>query len=462
MAAPLLSESIDAIENQSSAAERTGIMSKLEDLRGKIDAREARIGVIGLGYVGLPLATELANAGFSVVGFDVDATKVRTVCEGRSYIGDVESADVDRLVKDGRLIATTDFDQLATVDIINICVPTPLRKTRDPDVSFIAAAVKEIRKHLHEGQLIILGSTTYPGTTHEFVIPLIEDAGLVIGKDFSLAFAPERIDPGNQKFKITNVPKVVGGETALCTELACRVFDTIFETTVPVSSTQSAEMVKLLENTFRAINIGLANEIALMCEKLHLDVWEVIDAAATKPYGFMKFTPGPGLGGHCIPVDPAYLSWKMKTLNFPARFIELATEINSGMPDHVVDRIAEMLNEDRLAVNGAQILVLGVAYKAGVDDMRESPAIDVIEGLIQRGAEVRYHDPFVAECEIAGRSMKSVDLTDEVLKSSDLVVVLTDHAEVDYERVVTVGPRVFDTRNATKGVLVDREKITKL
>ncbi len=437
-------------------------MSKLEDLRAKIEKREARIGVIGLGYVGLPLAVELADAGFHVTGFDVDPIKVRAISEGRSYIGDVESSEVDRLLKTGRLDATMAFDSLADVDVINICVPTPLRKTRDPDVSFIAAAVQEIRKHLHEGQLIILGSTTYPGTTHEFVIPMLEDAGLVIGKDFSLAFAPERIDPANTQFKVTSVPKVVGGETALCTELACMIFDTVFETTVPVSSTQAAEMVKLLENTFRAINIGLANEIALMCVKLDLDVWEVIDAAATKPYGFMKFTPGPGLGGHCIPVDPAYLSWKMKSLNFPARFIELATEVNSGMPDHVIDRIAEMLNEDRLAVNGAQILILGVAYKSSVDDMRESPALDVIAGLRQRGAEIRYHDPFVAECEIAGEPMKSVDLTDDALKKSDLVVILTDHPDVDYERVVRVGPRVFDTRNATKHVTSDREKITKL
>jgi len=420
-------------------------MSKLQDLRGKIEAREARIGVIGLGYVGLPLAVELGNAGFSVTGFDVDATKVRAVSEGRSYIGDVDSSEVAKLLEAGRLEATSDFDKLAEVDVINICVPTPLRKTRDPDVSFIASAMKEIRKHLHEGQLIILGSTTYPGTTHEFVIPLLADAGLEIGKDYSLAFAPERIDPGNTKFKVTDVPKVVGGETALCTDLACQVFGTVFETIVPVTSTQAAEMVKLLENTFRAINIGLANEIALMCEKLHLDVWEVIDAAATKPYGFMKFTPGPGLGGHCIPVDPAYLSWKMKSLNFPARFIEL-----------------HMLNEDRLAVNGSQILILGVAYKASVDDMRESPALDVIAGLLERGAKIRYHDPYVAECEIAGEPMKSVDLTDDALKTSDLVVVLTDHPDVDYERVVRVGPRVFDTRNATKGVGVDREKITKL
>jgi UDP-N-acetyl-D-glucosamine dehydrogenase len=437
-------------------------MSKLEDLRRKIDSREARIGVIGLGYVGLPLAVELGNAGFRVTGFDVDAKKTRAVSEGRSYIGDVDSSEVAKLLELGRLDATTDFEKLAQVDIINICVPTPLRKTRDPDVSFIAAAAREIREHLHEGQLIILGSTTYPGTTHEFVIPLLEDSNLVIGKDFSLAFAPERIDPGNTKFKVTDVPKVVGGETALCTELACQVFGTVFETIVPVSSTQAAEMVKLLENTFRAINIGLANEIALMCEKLDLDVWEVIDAAATKPYGFMKFTPGPGLGGHCIPVDPAYLSWKMKSLNFPARFIELATEVNNGMPDHVVDRIAEMLNEDRLAVNGSRILILGVAYKSSVDDMRESPALDVIGGLLARGGKIQYHDPFVAECEIAGELMKSVDLTDEVLRSSDLVVVLTDHPDVDYERVVRVGPRVFDTRNATKGVRVDREKITKL
>ncbi|MAG30449.1 MAG: UDP-N-acetyl-D-glucosamine dehydrogenase [Deltaproteobacteria bacterium] len=437
-------------------------MSKLEALHGRIETRDAHIGVIGLGYVGLPLVVELGNAGFHVTGFDVDTTKVRAIAEGRSYIGDVPSSDVATLVEKGRFDATSDFDTLADVDVINICVPTPLRKTRDPDVSFIASAVEEIRRHLREGQLIILGSTTYPGTTHEFVIPMLEGAGLEIGRDFSLAFAPERIDPGNTKFKVKDVPKVVGGETPLCTRLACAIFDTIFEQTIPVTSTQAAEMVKLLENTFRAINIGLANEIALMCEKLDLDVWEVIEAAATKPYGFMKFTPGPGLGGHCIPVDPVYLSWKMKSLNFPARFIELATEVNSGMPDHVVDRIAEMLNEDRLAVNGARILILGIAYKPGVDDMRESPALDVIAGLCGRGGDIRYHDPFVAECEIAGEPMKSVDLTDEELKTSDLVVILTDHPNVDYGRVVRVGPRVFDTRNATVGVENDREKITKL
>ena len=437
-------------------------MSKLTELRGRIDSREARIGVIGLGYVGLPLAVELGQAGFRVTGFDVDATKVRALVQGRSYIGDVEPGAVAALLEQGRFTATTGFETLAEMDVINICVPTPLRKTKDPDVSYIAAAVSEIRKYLREGQLVILGSTTYPGTTHEFVIPMLEDAGLEIGKDFSLAFAPERIDPANRQFQVKNVPKVVGGETPLCTELACQVFGTVFETTVPVSSTQAAEMVKLLENTFRAINIGLANEIALMCEKLDLDVWEVIDAAATKPYGFMKFTPGPGLGGHCIPVDPAYLSWKMKSLNFSARFIELATEVNGSMPDHVVDRIADLLNEDRLAVNGARLLVLGVAYKSGVDDMRESPALDVVATLRRRGAEIQYHDSYVAECNFAGESMKSVDLTDDVLRGCDLIVILTDHPDVDYDRVVRVGPRVFDTRNATKGVREDREKITKL
>ena len=424
-------------------------MSKLEDLRGKIDAREARIGVIGLGYVGLPLVVELGNAGFSVTGFDIDAEKVRAISEGRSYIGDVESSEVARLLEEGRVTATTDFDELAEVDVINVCVPTPLRKTRDPDVSFIASAMKEIRKHLHEGQLIILGSTTYPGTTHEFVIPLLADAGLEIGKDYSLAFAPERIDPANTTFKVTDVPKVVGGETALCTDLACHVFATVFKTIIPVTSTQAAEMVKLLENTFRAINIGLANEIALMCEKLDLDVWEVIDAAATKPYGFMKFTPGPGLGGHCIPVDPAYLSWKMKSLNFPARFIELATEVNSGMPDHVVDRIAHMLNEDRLAVNGSQILILGVAYKPNVDDMRESPSVEIMKQLQDAGAEIAYCDPLVPVFPNMRKyhfKLKSESFEVKTLASFDCVVISTNHDIFDYDLLAAHAQTIVDTR----------------
>ena len=437
-------------------------MSRLEELRERIASRRTRIGVIGLGYVGLPLGVEFAKAGFEVVGFDLDAQKVRSLDEGHSYIEDVPESDLHEVKAAGRFSATSNFAALTGLDVINICVPTPLTRTRDPDVSHMAAAVEEIRKRLHGGQLIILGSTTYPGTTHELFVQALEETGLTVGTDFSLCFAPERIDPGNERFAVRNVPKVVGGETPLCTELGCAVFETIFDEVVPVSSTQCAEMVKLLENTFRAINIGLANEVALMCQRLGLDVWEVIEAAATKPYGFMKFVPGPGLGGHCIPVDPSYLSWKMKSLDFSARFIELATEINSGMPQHVVDRCAALLNERRLAVNGAQILVIGVAYKKDVGDMRESPALDVIALLAERGADIAYHDPHVREFEVAGQGYKGIELDDNVLHESDLVVILTDHGEIDYERVVRLAPHVFDTRNATASVTTGREKITRL
>ncbi len=436
--------------------------SALEELGRKIDDRTACIGVIGLGYVGLPLAVEFAKAGFTVIGFDIDAEKVRSINARQSYIGDVPTEDIEAMVDAGKLSASTDFDALHGVQVVNVCVPTPLTRAKDPDVSFMARAVEQIRDRLHPGELVVLGSTTYPGTTHDLFVGALEESGLKVGRDFALAFAPERIDPGNEQFKVHNVPKVVGGETALCTELACKVFDSVFETTVPVSSTQAAEMVKLLENTFRAINIGLANEIALMCERLGLDVWEVIEAAATKPYGFMKFLPGPGLGGHCIPVDPSYLAWKMKSLNFPARFIDLAIEINSRMPEHVVDRVAELLNEDRLAVNGARVLVIGVAYKKNVGDMRESPALDVIAGLASKGAEITYHDPFVSECEIDGVRYKNVDMTDEVLIASDIAVILTDHDGTDYERIIGHVPRVFDTRNATAGIEHDGEKVTKL
>ena len=435
---------------------------RLEELSRRIDDRSARIGVIGLGYVGLPLAVEFAKAGFEVVGFDVDREKVRSIERGVSYIGDVATEELAKIVAAGKLEATADFDKLHNVQIVNICVPTPLTRTKDPDISFMARAVEQIKERLHPGTLIVLGSTTYPGTTDELFVSALEETGLRIGEDFALAFAPERIDPANPKFKVKNVPKVVGGATPLCTELACKVFGTIFETTVPVSSTRAAEMVKLLENTFRAINIGLVNEIALMCERLGLDVWEVIDAAATKPYGFMKFLPGPGLGGHCIPVDPSYLSWKMKSLNFSARFIELATEINSRMPEHVAERVGSILNEDRRAVNGSSILVLGVAYKKDVGDMRESPAIDVIGTLARRGAEIRYHDPFVPECEIDGVRYKNTDLTDEALGAADLVVIITDHSAVDYARVVEKAERIFDTRNATKAIRGRSDKISKL
>jgi len=434
----------------------------LKELSQKIDERSARIGVIGLGYVGLPLAVELAGAGFEVIGFDIDKEKVRSIEAGNSYIPDVSQEDLASAREGDRFRATSDFDQLHEVQIVNVCVPTPLTKTKDPDVSFMASAVEEIRERLHPGELIILGSTTYPGTTRELFVPVLEETGLKVGRDFSLAFAPERIDPANTDFKVKNVPKVVGGETPLCTELACRLFDTVFDSTVPVSSTQSAEMVKLLENTFRAINIGLANEVALMCERLGLDVWEVIEAAATKPYGFMKFLPGPGLGGHCIPVDPSYLSWRMKSLNFSARFIELATEINSGMPAHVVDRVTDLLNEAHLAVNGARVLVIGVAYKRDVGDMRESPAIDVISLLARKGAQISYHDPFVAECEIDGQRYKGSELSDELLAETDLVLILTDHSQIDYERLVAKAPRIFDTRNATKGIAGRGNTVVKL
>ncbi len=435
--------------------------SRLEELRDKIESREARMGVIGLGYVGLPLALEFAKAGFRVTGIDVNADKVRGLDEGRSYIEDVPDAELEAAVKAGRFSATTDFVQLSALDVIHICVPTPLTRTKDPDVSHLMSALESIQRRLRSGQLVILGSTTYPGTTHELFVPMLAGTGLNVGEDFALAFAPERIDPGSS-WAVREVPKVVGGETPLCTELAAKVYETIFDRVVPVSSSQSAEMVKLLENTFRAINIGLANEVALMCDRLGLDVWEVIEAASTKPYGFMKFLPGPGLGGHCIPVDPSYLAWKLKTLNFPARFIDVATEINSSMPGHVVKRIADLLNEDRLAVNGARVLVLGVAYKKDVSDMRESPALDVMHDLLARGADLSYHDPHVPEMEVEGRVYKSVELSDERLRTSDLVVIVTDHTSVDYARLVAEASRVFDTRNATAGVTEGREKIRKL
>jgi UDP-N-acetyl-D-glucosamine dehydrogenase len=437
-------------------------MTRLRDLGARIEARQARIGVMGLGYVGLPLAVEFAKAGFPVTGFELDAEKVRAILDGRSYIEDVPESDVVEQRKLERLHATTDMNELAGCDVINVCVPTPLTKTKDPDFSFMVAAVEEIRKRLRAGQLIILGSTTYPGTTHELYLPLLEASGLRVGEDFALAFAPERIDPANKQFKVRNVPKVVGGETPLCTQLAVKSFEPVFDTVIPMTSSQAAEMVKLLENTFRAINIGLANEVALMCDKLGLDVWEVIEAAATKPYGYMKFLPGPGLGGHCIPIDPTYLSWKMKALNFPARFIELATEINTQMPVHVVRKIADILNEDRLAVNGARVLLLGVAYKANVSDMRESPALEVAELLLQKGAQVDYHDPHVPELHVGHQVLKSVDLSDAALAGADLVVIVTDHAGVDYARVLAKAQRVFDTRNATKAVREHREKLRKL
>jgi UDP-N-acetyl-D-glucosamine dehydrogenase len=438
-------------------------VNRLQELGDRIDSREARIGVIGLGYVGLPLVVEFARAGFRVTGFDLDPGKIESLARGVSYIEDVPSDEVARLRAEGRIEADSDFGALSGCDVINVCVPTPLTKARDPDVSHLAKALEDIRRRMRSGQLVVLGSTTYPGTTHELLMPMLESTGLRVGVDFSLAFAPERIDPGNRDFSLREVPKVVGGETPLCAELAAKVFRTVFDRVVTVSSTQAAEMVKLLENTFRAINIGLANEVALMCDRLGLDVWEVIEAAATKPYGFMKFLPGPGLGGHCIPVDPTYLAWKMKSLNFPARFIELATDINGHMPEHVADKVADLLNMDRIAVNGSRILVLGVAYKSDVGDIRESPALDIVRLLAAKGARITIHDPHVDEFALDdGTVYKSVDLTDDVLEGADLAVILTAHAAVDYGRVVAKASRVFDTRNATREVAGGRDKIHKL
>jgi len=437
-------------------------VSRLLELSDRIAAREAHLGVIGLGYVGLPLAVEFAKAGFRVTGFDLDANKVELLSAGSTYIEDVPADWIVEVTEAGHLEATTDFAALSVCDVIHVCVPTPLTKSRDPDVSHIAASLESIQRRLRAGQLVILGSTTYPGTTRELFLPMLESTGLRVGEDFCLAFAPERIDPANKDFALAQIPKVVGGVTPLCTRLAREVCEALFEQVVEVSSTESAEMVKLLENTFRAINIGLANEVALMCNRLGLNVWEVIEAAATKPYGFMKFLPGPGLGGHCIPVDPTYLAWKMKSLNFPARFIDLATEINGGMPEYVVDRVTAQLNDARLAVNGARILLLGVAYKSDVSDVRESPALDVIRLLAERGAEIQYHDPHVSEVEVEGETYKCRELSEEVVENADLLLILTDHAAVDTAAVVARARRVFDTRNATQGLEVEAEKLRRL
>ncbi len=420
----------------------------------KIESRRARTGVVGLGYVGLPLAVELARAGFHTTGIDLDERKIQAVLEGRSYIPDVSTADVMALKQAGKLDATTDFSIVSELDTINICVPTPLRKTKDPDMSYIVSAVEAIAKHLHKGMLIVLESTTYPGTTDEVVQPLLEATGLKAGVDFFIAFSPERVDPGNPTFQTHNVPKVVGGLTPDCAKLAGALYGTAIKTIVPVSSTRVAEMVKLLENTFRAVNIGLVNELALMCDKMNIDVWEVVDAAKTKPFGFMAFYPGPGLGGHCIPIDPFYLSWKAKQTGFDPRFIELAGHINAGMPHYVVDKVSEALNTKRKAINGSRILIAGVAYKRDIDDMRESPALDVMGLLVGKGAKVDYADPFVPEVhghEWTGQyDIKAVSMTRGSIGQYDCVVIVTDHKAFDYDAIVAEADIIVDTRNAIK------------
>ncbi|RKY43507.1 MAG: UDP-N-acetyl-D-glucosamine dehydrogenase [Candidatus Neomarinimicrobiota bacterium] len=421
------------------------------DLREKIKNKSAKVGIIGLGYVGLPLAMEFAKEGFSVVGIDVSREKVDKLNQGENYIIDVNDNDLKWAIEKRLFRATTDYSVIKDVDAISICVPTPLRKTKDPDVSFIIAATEELAKFIHKDLIIILESTTYPGTTRELVLPILERSGLKVGRDFYLAFSPERVDPGNPIYKTKNTPKVLGGITKNCTEMAKLLYEQIIEKVVPVSSTESAEMVKLLENTFRSINIGLANEMALMCDRLGVDVWEIIEAAGTKPFGFMKFYPGPGLGGHCIPIDPFYLSWKMKLLNYNAKFIELAGEINSSMPEYVVTLVADGLNMKRKTINGSKVLIIGVSYKKDIDDTRESPALDVMKLLEARGANLEYHDPFVERIVLNGKELRSVDIDENKLKSYDAVVIITDHSNIDYQMIQKYSSIVVDTRNAIKG-----------
>ncbi len=428
----------------------TTTISAKELLAAKIRDRGARVGIIGLGYVGLPLAVEFAKAGFHVTGIDVQASKVESLNRGESYIQDIPASVVKELVDAKLLSATTDFAAVAELDTIDICVPTPLRKTKDPDMSFIVSACQETAKYLKPGTLVILESTTYPGTTDELVLPMLEKPGLKVGEEFFLCFSPERVDPGNPVFQTANIPKVVGGITAACTEMGALFYGQALQRVVPVASTRVAEMVKLLENTFRMINIGLVNEMALMCDRMNINVWEVIDAAATKPFGFMPFYPGPGLGGHCIPIDPFYLSWKTKQAGIEARFIELAGYINGQMPHFVLDKIQNALNEHSKPLRGSRVHVLGLAYKRNIDDVRESPALDIIMLLERRGARISYSDPFVPSIKIEGLELQSVDAV-AASAEADCVVVITDHAAFDYDAITAKAKLIVDTRNALKG-----------
>lgn len=432
-------------------------------LKEKLEKKEARIAILGLGYVGLPLAVVFGQAGFNVIGIDPDKRKTESLNQGKSYIGDVSDEELAPLVETGKISATTDFAELANVDAVSICVPTPLRKTGDPDLSFILSAGGELAKYLHPGMVIVLESTTYPGTTRELVLStLSEGSDLKVGRDFFLAFSPERVDPGREDWTTINMPKIIGGITEACGQVAAHWYAQALETVVPVSSTEVAEMAKLLENTFRMVNIGLVNEMAVMCDRLGIDVWEVIDAAATKPFGFMKFTPGPGLGGHCIPIDPLYLSWKLKSLNYNARFIELASEINTNMPRYVVDRAQEALNDLGLALNGSQILVLGAAYKPDIDDVRESPALDVIGLLREKKAQVSYHDPYIPQIVHEDWSLDSIADHEAAADKADLVIVITNHSDYDYADILKRSKKVLDTRNAFAKVAGDKSKVVKL
>lgn len=432
-------------------------------LLSKIQNKKARAGVIGLGYVGLPLSMVLVDAGFDVIGFDVNKAKVNLLNSGKSDIDDISNETVRNAVRAGKFTATTDPKTISRMDTISICVPTPLSKTKDPDVSFILAAMEWVKKYIKKGSLVVLESTTYPGTTEDLILPLLQEKGHKAGRDFFLAFSPERVDPGNKNYTTENTPRVVGGITRDCTRVAKTFYEQTIPNVYPVSSTQAAEMVKLLENTFRSVNIGLVNEVAVMCDRLKIDVWEIIDAAATKPFGFMPFYPGPGLGGHCIPIDPHYLSWKLKSLNYYARFIELAGDINSQMPEWVVERITSTMNlRFEKALNKASILILGVSYKKNIKDIRESPALDVIKLLEDKGVRICYNDPFVPQFRWKGGSIKSTKLTAKLLSRADLVVILTDHTDYDYQWIVDNSKAVFDTRNATKKVRNHRQKIDLL
>ena len=429
---------------------------------GRIHDRSAVIGVVGLGYVGLPLAMEFAKAGFRVIGYDISERVVSLLMSGQSHIQDVPADEIQAMVTAGLFVATTIEARLKECDAISIAVPTPLSKTRDPDMAFVLSAADAIARQAHPGLCVVLESTTYPGTTRELLQPRLEAMGLVVGQDVFVAFSPERVDPGNPIYHTKNTPKVVGGITPACVEVACALYQSCIDTVVPVSSPESAELVKLLENTFRAVNIAMVNELAIVCDLLGVNVWEVINAAATKPFGFMKFTPGPGIGGHCIPLDPHYLAWKMRTLNYKTRFIDLASEINSHMPQWVVQKVSDALNDMRKAVRGSRILVLGVAYKRDIDDVRESPALDVIRLLEERGAHVEFHDPFVPEFREEGHTRRGVELSDEMLRWADAIVIVTDHRDVDYQRVVDQATLVIDTRNITAGLNPGRATVVGL
>jgi len=440
-------------------------MNTKETLIKKLKDKTANIAILGLGYVGLPLAVVFGEAGFNVMGVDPDKRKIDALQKGVSYIPDVKSAAVEKLVKSGRLKSSADFSVLKEMDAVSICVPTPLRQTGDPDMSFIMSATEELAKYMHKGMVVVLESTTYPGTTREVLLPKLGEAHhFTVGEDWFLAFSPERVDPGREDYTTINTPKVMGGITAACGEVASAWYEGAIKTVYRVSTAEAAEMSKLLENTFRMINIGLVNELAIMCERLGVDVWEVINAAATKPFGFMKFTPGPGLGGHCIPIDPLYLSWKMKSFNYNARFIELASEINTNMPRYVVSRILDAMNDRGMILKNSKVLVLGAAYKPDIDDVRESPALDVIGLLMKKGADVRYHDPYIPHIhhEYQGWRMDSVTDMMQAVRESDAVVIVTNHKEYDYKEIIAAAKFVFDSRNATGQMGKDSEKVERL